>query len=88
MVHILHGRVHILLGRILFVNEMLVPFEAALIIDLEGDTEPAFVDDGGFFPLIASDSSILLLLLCRCKIRLANHFTLCVCVSLMMLLNG
>jgi hypothetical protein len=88
MVHILHRSVHILLCRILFVNEVLMAFEAALIINFESDSEPTLVNDGGFLTLVPANSSLLLRALFNSTcVGLAYHFTLCVCVSLMMLLN-
>ena len=91
VVYILDWRVYILLCRILFVNEMLMTFKSAFIINFESDTEPSLVDNYRFLALVPADSSLrrhlLLLLYSRPSVRLANHFALCICVSLMMLLN-
>lgn len=63
-------------------------FETTLIVYFESDTEPALVHDSWLLPLVPANSSRLLLMLFNSNsVGLADHFTLCICVSLMMLLN-
>ena len=66
-----------------------MPFESALIINFESDAEPSLVYNSRLLTLVTANSSLLclLLLLNSSCVRLANHFTLGVCISLMMLLN-
>ena len=63
-------------------------FETALIVYFESDAEPTLVHDSWFLALVPANSSRLLLMLFNSAcVGLAYHFTLCICVSLMMLLN-
>lgn len=65
-------------------------FESAFIIYFESDTEPSLIYNSRFLALVPANSSLLLhllLLLNSSCVRLAHHFTLGICVSLMMLLN-